>query len=123
MSETETPMMNTVTIQIMVVTMHENKLWQRSLTLPTGATIEHSLRISGYLRDFPSRSIEQLSVGVFGKHLPLHHPLEDHDRVEIYAPLRVDPKIARRRRAAHREKVRNIKKKMPVNDLTQSFFL
>jgi hypothetical protein len=66
MSETETPMMNTVTIQIMVVTMHEDKLWQRSLTLPTGATIEHSLSVSGYFRDFPTRSIEQLSIGIFG---------------------------------------------------------
>jgi putative ubiquitin-RnfH superfamily antitoxin RatB of RatAB toxin-antitoxin module len=99
--------------------MHEGNLWQCSLTLPAGTTIEHSLSASGYFCDFPTRSIEQLSVGIFGKHLPLHHPLEDHDRVEIYAPLRVDPKIARRRRAAHREKVRNIKKKMPVNDLTQ----
>jgi putative ubiquitin-RnfH superfamily antitoxin RatB of RatAB toxin-antitoxin module len=51
--------------------------------------------------------------------MPLYHSLEDQDRVEIYAPLRVDPKIARRRRAAHREKVKNIKKKMPINDLTQ----
>lgn len=111
--------MSAVTIQITVVTMHEGNLWQRSLTLPAGATIEHSLSASGYFSDFPTRSIEQLSVGIFGQHLPLHHALEDHDRVEIYVPLRVDPKIARRRRAAHREKVRNIKKKMPVNDLTQ----
>ena len=119
MKEAETLRMRTVTIQIKVVMMHEGNLWQRSVTLPAGATIEHSLSASGYFCDFPARSIEQLSIGIFGKHLPLHHLLEDHDRVEIYAPLRVDPKIARRRRAAHREKVRNIKKKMPVNDLTQ----
>lgn len=112
--------MSAVTIQITVVMMHEGNLWQRSLTLPAGATIEHSLSASGYFCEFPTKSIDQLSVGIFGKHLPLHHPLDDHDRVEIYAPLRVDPKTARRRRAAHREKVRNIKKKMPVNDLTQS---
>lgn len=111
--------MSTLTIQIMVVTVHEGNLWQRSLTLPAGTTIEHCLSASGYFSDFPTKSIEQLSVGIFGKHLPRHHVLEDHDRVEIYAPLRVDPKTARRRRAAHREKVRNIKKKMPVNDLTQ----
>lgn len=111
--------MSAVTIQITVVTMHEGNLWQRSLILPAGATIEHSLSASGYFSDFPTRSTEQLSVGIFGQHLPLQHALEDHDRVEIYVPLRVDPKIARRRRAAHREKVRNIKKKMPVNDLTQ----
>jgi hypothetical protein len=119
MKEADSLRMSTVTIQIMVVTMHEGSLWQRSLTLPTGATIEHARSASGYSCDFPTRSIELHSVGIFGKHFPIHHLLEDHDRVEIYAPLRVDPKIARRRRAAHREKVRNIKKKMPVNDLTQ----
>jgi len=119
MNEADTRRMGTETLQILVVAMHEGKLWQRSLTLPDGATIEHSLNASGYFRDFPTSSIETLSVGIFGKHLPAHHLLEDHDRIEIYAPLRVDPKIARRRRAAHREKARNIKKKMPVNDLTQ----
>lgn len=119
MNEADTRRKSTETLQILVVAMHEGKLWQRSLTLPAGATIEHSLSASGYFSDFPTSSIEQLSVGIFGKHLPAHHLLEDHDRVEIYAPLRVDPKIARRRRAAHREKTRNIKKKMPVNDLTQ----
>ncbi len=119
MKEADNLRMSTVTIQIVVMTMHEGSPWQRLLTLPAGATIEHALSASGYFCDFPTRSIEQPSVGIFGKHMPMHQLLEDHDRVEIYAPLRVDPKIARRRRAAHREKVRNIKKKMPVNDQTQ----
>jgi putative ubiquitin-RnfH superfamily antitoxin RatB of RatAB toxin-antitoxin module len=119
MSEADTLRMSAITIQIKVVAMHEGNLWQCSLSLPAGTTIEHSLSASGYFCDFPARSIEQLRVGIFGKHMPLNHLLEDQDRVEIYAPLRVDPKIARRRRAAHREKVKNIKKKMPVNDLTQ----
>jgi putative ubiquitin-RnfH superfamily antitoxin RatB of RatAB toxin-antitoxin module len=107
-------------ITITVVTTYEEKLWQRTVTLPCGATLEESLHASGFFNDFPKRSIPELRIGVFGKHLPLHHLLHDQDRVEIYAPLRVDPKIARRRRAAHREKTRHIKKKMPVNDLTQS---
>jgi uncharacterized protein len=119
MSETDTLRMSADTIHVKVVAMHEGNLWQCSLTLPAGATIEHSLNASGFFCRFPIDSIEQLSVGIFGKHLPLCHALEDDDRVEIYAPLRVDPKIARRRRAAHREKVRNIRKKMPINDLTQ----
>jgi putative ubiquitin-RnfH superfamily antitoxin RatB of RatAB toxin-antitoxin module len=35
---------------------------------------------------------------VFGKLAPLDAPLADHDRVEIYRPLIVDPKLARQRR-------------------------
>jgi hypothetical protein len=37
-------------------------------------------------------------VGIFGKLTTLDAPLADHDRVEIYRPLIVDPKVARQRR-------------------------
>ena len=106
-------------IRVTVVTAHDGPLWHKELWIPTGSTIGQSLRISGFSSEFPSISLETISVGIFGNHYSLDHPLDHDDRVEIYAPLRVDPKTARRRRAAHREKARNIKKKMPVNDLTQ----
>jgi len=108
------------TICITVAASTKGQLWQRQLSLPVGTTIAQAIIASTYLTDFPENTFDSISVGIFGKHYPNHQPLQDHDRVEIYAPLRVDPKIARRRRAAHREKTRNIKKKMPVNDLTQS---
>ena len=108
------------TICITVAASRDGQLWQRQLSLPVGTTIAQSIIAAGYLTEFPEHSLASISVGIFGKHYPNHQPLQNHDRVEIYAPLRVDPKIARRRRAAHREKTKNIKKKMPVNDLTQS---
>lgn len=108
------------TICITVAASRAGQIWQRQLSLPVGTTIAQAISVAGYLTDFPENTLESISVGIFGKHYPNHQPLQDHDRVEIYAPLRVDPKIARRRRAAHREKTRNIKKKMPVNDLTQA---
>ena len=40
------------------------------------------------------------AVGVFGRLVLADAPLRDGDRVEIYRPLREDPKSARRRRAA-----------------------
>lgn len=107
-------------ILITVAASTAGRLWQRQLSLPVGSTIAQSIITSGYLSDFPENTLESISVGIYGKHYPHHQLLQNNDRVEIYAPLRVDPKIARRRRAAHREKTRNIKKKMPVNDLTQS---
>lgn len=107
-------------ILITVAASTAGRLWQRQLSLPAGSSIAQSIITSGYLSDFPESTLESISVGIYGKHYPHHQLLQDNDRVEIYAPLRVDPKTARRRRAAHREKTRNIKKKMPVNDLTQS---
>jgi sulfur carrier protein len=35
---------------------------------------------------------------VWGRRVPLDTPLRDGDRVEVYRPLRVDPKVARRER-------------------------
>lgn len=112
--------METEPIQVIVMTFSDGNLWQRRLSLPIGSSVEQSLIASGYKDEFPGKSIANIRVGIFGKHVPLHHCLVNNDRVEIYAPLRVDPKIARRRRAAHREKSRNIKKKVPVNDVTQT---
>jgi len=113
------PLQSSTHMSITIVSSQDGRLWLKQLSLPRGVTIAQALISSGFLSEFPDMTLELISVGVFGKHLPIHHRLEDNDRVEIYAPLRVDPKTARRRRAAHREKVRNIKKKMPVNDLTQ----
>ena len=37
-------------------------------------------------------------VGLWGRKAPLDRTLHDGDRVELYRPLRVDPKRARRER-------------------------
>ncbi|WP_455556935.1 RnfH family protein [Comamonas sp.] len=40
------------------------------------------------------------ACGVWGRVRPLEHVLRDGDRVELYQPLKVDPKVARRERFA-----------------------
>ena len=70
-----------------------------SLDLPNGATVRDAVLASGL-------KVENQSVGIFGKRLPLDHPLAEGDRVEIYRPLAMDPKEARRRRAQNRAKDR-----------------
>jgi uncharacterized protein len=66
--------------------------------LPEGATVQQALDASGILRRYPQIDLEKQKVGVFGKLKPLDTVLADHDRVEIYRPLIVDPKAARQRR-------------------------
>ncbi len=39
-------------------------------------------------------------LGVFGRAVTADTPLADGDRLELYLPLQVDPKTARRQRAA-----------------------
>jgi uncharacterized protein len=63
-----------------------------SLTLPAGATVREALAASGF-------DVEKHAVGIFGKRARLDQPLAEGDRVEVYRPLAVDPKEARRARA------------------------
>lgn len=58
--------------------------------LPEGATVREALAASGLKGD---------QVGIFGKRVTLDARVADGDRVEIYRPLKLDPKEARRNRA------------------------
>jgi putative ubiquitin-RnfH superfamily antitoxin RatB of RatAB toxin-antitoxin module len=52
-------------------------------------------------------ALDGLAVGVWGKLRALDETLRDRDRVEIYRPLLVDPKEARRQRyQSHRAKAK-----------------
>lgn len=65
---------------------------RRTLALPEGATVGEALALAGW--DLPAG----LSVGIRGRLSPPQAALRDRDRVELYRPLAVDPKEARRQR-------------------------
>jgi putative ubiquitin-RnfH superfamily antitoxin RatB of RatAB toxin-antitoxin module len=69
------------------------------LELPVGASVETALRASGIVRDFPELDAANLKLGIYGERVTASTRLQDHDRVEIYRPLRADPKEVRRQRA------------------------
>jgi len=68
------------------------------LTLPAGSTVQAAIDASGLRARYPDMDLAPGSVGVWGRKTPLEHVLREHDRVEIWRPLRVDPKLARRER-------------------------
>jgi putative ubiquitin-RnfH superfamily antitoxin RatB of RatAB toxin-antitoxin module len=77
------------------------------LTLPPGTTLREALAASGLEARHPGLDIAALKVGVWGKLRAPDAPLVDGDRVELYRPLQVDPKEARRQRSRrHREKTK-----------------
>ena len=86
-----------------------------ALELAAGACVADALRCSGLLQrhglvasaaDTADTVPGDVRVGVWGRVQPLTHGLRDRDRVEIYRPLAVDPKEARRvRYKQHRERV------------------
>jgi putative ubiquitin-RnfH superfamily antitoxin RatB of RatAB toxin-antitoxin module len=69
-----------------------------SLTLPAGSTVQTAIEASGLCARYPDIDLAFGNVGVWGRKAPLDQLLRERDRVEIWRPLRVDPKLARRER-------------------------
>ncbi len=69
-----------------------------TLRLAPGATVADALRESGLQVRHPALAIDGLPVGIWGAFCDRGDRLRDRDRVELYRPLRVDPKDARRQR-------------------------
>lgn len=67
--------------------------------LRAGATALDALRASGLLESCPELDAATAVLGVFGAQVRPDHALRDGDRVEIYRPLKADPRAARRARA------------------------
>ena len=72
-----------------------------TLDLPGDSNAKQAVAQCGVLTEFDNLEVGSLNVGVWGKRCSLSHKLKDNDRVEIYRPLRVDPKVARRERFTH----------------------
>jgi uncharacterized protein len=67
------------------------------LSLPAGSRVGHALQACAQDARF-APALREPQAGVWGKKVALTHALQNEDRVEIYRPLRVDPKVARRER-------------------------
>lgn len=63
-----------------------------------------AIRRSGILKKFPEIDFANISVGIYSRKVALDASLEEGDRIEIYRPLLIDPKEARRLRAKRRQR-------------------
>ena len=93
--------------------LHATVVWAepgRELLLPVqvpaGATLRDAVLASGLLEQVPALDAAALDLGVWGHPRPASQPLRDGDRIEVYRPLTVDPKEARRIRAEVRQRRR-----------------
>jgi putative ubiquitin-RnfH superfamily antitoxin RatB of RatAB toxin-antitoxin module len=71
-----------------------------TVEVPQGATVRDAVAASGILGRHPE--IGRAQVGVFGRTVAPDCRVAEGDRIEIYRPLLLDPKEARRRRAKKR---------------------
>lgn len=95
-------MENADTITVEVAYARADVQEVRSVRVARGAPVREAILRSGLLERFPEIDLTRQRVGVFGRLRALDAPLAPGERVEIYRPLTIDPKEARRRRAAAR---------------------
>ncbi|MER0215747.1 MAG: RnfH family protein [Nitrosomonas sp.] len=89
----------TVPMQIEIAYALPQVQFLKKLDVSPGCTVENAIRCSGVLDEFPEIDLTKNKLGIFGKLTQLQAVLEPHDRIEIYRPLIIDPKEARRLRA------------------------
>ena len=70
-----------------------------ALEIESGATLRQAIERSGILQRCPEIDLARSNVGIFGNVRGLDETVADGARIEIYRPLTVDPKEARRRAA------------------------
>ena len=75
---------------------------QVEVELPEGACVADALRAAGWELQAAGGEGAEVGCAVFGVVATADTPLHEGDRVELLRPLLVDPKQARRRRAANR---------------------
>lgn len=73
-----------------------------TVRVPENATLREAIVASGILERHPEIDLARNKVGVFAKLRRLEDRVSSGDRIEIYRPLVMDPKEARRRRARRR---------------------
>ncbi len=84
------------------------------LRLNEGSTALQALHASGLLKSHPELDPASLTMGIWGRAVSPGHVLCAGDRLELYRPLQVDPKEARRLRyRAQGERGRSARRSTP----------
>ena len=86
-------------MEVEVCYAERDRVWRVTVALAPGATIAEAIERSRIATSL-THDVDGLDVAVFGRRATRATLLVDGDRVELLRPLVVDPKEARRRRAA-----------------------
>lgn len=70
------------------------------VSVVNGGTVADAIERSSIAAAFPEWKLDECAVGIWGRVVSRNQVLEPGDRVEIYRPLRIEPREARRALAA-----------------------
>jgi putative ubiquitin-RnfH superfamily antitoxin RatB of RatAB toxin-antitoxin module len=85
------------TLEVQVIYVEPDRQIRRMLSLAVGSTVADAIAASGIEREIGGINPER--IGIFNQRVKRDQRLQAGDRIEIYRPLLVDPKQARRMRA------------------------
>lgn len=69
------------------------------LTLAAGTTVAQAIEVAGLASKLPGFECDLARIGIFGRLCRPDRVLTEGDRVELYRPLKADPKEVRRQLA------------------------
>jgi len=84
------------TIRVGVVYADPQTQIEKWVEVPPDSTVGEAIASSGI--ELPA-GFTPAAIGIYGRIVDEHHRVREGDRIELYRPLIVDPKEARRRRA------------------------
>lgn len=93
-------MSNKIQIEVAYALPYEQFLFNEEVD--EGTTVAQALAGSKLLMEFPNLNIDK--VGIFGKLVDSSTALRPGDRIEVYRPLKADPRDRRRERVEQERK-------------------
>ena len=98
------PTADDASIHVEFAWAEDGQVWLVGLRMPAGSRLgEAVVRAAADGRVPADRMrVATAAVAIFGRLRKPDHVLSDGDRIDLPGPLRVDPKVARARRAASR---------------------
>ena len=82
-------------IEVEVVHALPQRSVLRAVRVAVGSTVVDAVLRSGILEELPGADAGQLALGRFGERVDPGAPVAAGDRIEIYRPLRIDPRQTR----------------------------
>lgn len=89
-------------MRVAVVLAWPDRTWRVVVDVAEDATVADAIRLSGVTHALGTLDAIEERVGIHGKSCLPTTRLREGDRVELYRPLLIDPKDARRRRASEK---------------------
>ena len=86
-----------LSVEVVLATPGEQALV--TVVVEEGASVADVIAASGMATRFPDLEVAALPAGIWGRPVPKDTLVRDGDRVELYRPLEIDPREARRQRA------------------------